>query len=241
MDKSLIDAFGGDWGQYGEVDPTTLQGKIKVVFADSAILVQVTRADGQIGIYNLKHTPQAVSTILWTPEQVANASDCNLVNVQANWPIVYDVFIQAGLASPLCMVGVIGTIAVETASTFAPVREAYYLATDAAREAWYADTTSHAPYSGGTKYHGRGFVQTTHIENYQAIKNETGGDVVTNPDLLLSNPRLSAIAMKIYWVSRNIKAICEQRDWEGVRRAVYGGSDLVGAARIAKVALLLNA
>lgn len=176
----------------------------------------------------------------WPSELVAQAAQTNLAGTQHNWPIVYDVARRWEMDSPLCLVGIIGTIATETASTFAPVREAYYLATDAQRWAWYSDTSKHAPYAGGPQYHGRGFVQTTHDYNYQKVKDYTGVDVVGNPDLLLTNPRLAAEALCIYFAGRNICSIAERRDWLGVRRAVYGGTDQAGATRMANIARALG-
>lgn len=131
----------------------------------------------------------------------------------------------------------IGTIAKETASTFAPVAEAYYLS-DAQRIAWYKDTSKHAPYSGGWIYYGRGFIQTTHDYNYKKVMEATGVDVLSNPDLLLQ-PELAAHAMCIYWRDRDISSMCQRSDWASVRRAVYGGSDAEGVARLQKVAAAL--
>lgn len=58
-----IAAAGGDWGQYGEVllqDLVSTYGdKVSIVFADKAVLVGVTRPDGTIGEYSLKHTDVA--------------------------------------------------------------------------------------------------------------------------------------------------------------------------------------
>lgn len=139
------------------------------------------------------------------------------------------------ITDPLSLVGVFGTIATETASTFSPVREAYYLATDAQRYAWYADTTKHAPYNGGVEYHGRGFVQTTHKYNYQRIADLTGIDVVSQPDLLLE-PQAASEALCIYWNDHGMSSIAQRQDWLGIRRAVYGGQDLDGAARIGRIA-----
>lgn len=159
--------------------------------------------------------------------------------MQENWPIVYTTMQKYGIGSDLSLIGAIGTIAKETASTFKPVREAYYLASDAARWAWYNDTTKHAAYDGGANYHGRGYIQTTHLYNYQKVQDKTGLPCVDNPDLLLQ-PEPAAHALCIYWIDRGIAAMCEQRGWTGVRRAVYGGTDPDGVARIQRVETVLG-
>lgn len=46
-------------------------------------------------------------------------------------------------------------------------------------------------YGGGAKYHGRGYVQLTHIGNYQKFQDLTGKPLVDNPDLAM-DPELAA-------------------------------------------------
>lgn len=145
---------------------------------------------------------------------------------------------EYGVNSPLDCVGIIGTIAKETASTFMPVPEAYYL-DDAARERWYKDTSKHAAYSGGWWFYGRGFIQTTHDYNYAKVRDRTGVDVVASPDLLLE-PELAAHALCIYWTERDISSMCQRRDWAAVRKSVYGGNDPDGVARIKYVEQILG-
>ena len=66
------------------------------------------------------------------------------------------------------------TIEWETASTFEPVREAYWLS-----ESWRENNLRHHP------YYGRGYVQLTWEDNYQTYKSVTGLDLVSNPDLAM--------------------------------------------------------
>lgn len=171
-------------------------------------------------------------------ELVAQASQCPINNIRTNWPILYKVMTAYGMGSPANCAGVIGTVAKESASTFAPVAEAYWL--DAAsRERWYKDTSKHAPYSGGWQYYGRGYIQTTHDYNYKAVQDATGLPVLDNPDLLLE-PLAASHALCIYWTARNMQAMCEAHDWAAVRKAVYGGNDPDGIERIRRVAQVLG-
>jgi len=57
----------------------------------------------------------------------------------------------------------------------------------------------------GYKYRGRGFNQITFKANYENIRNKTGIDVVTNPDLL-ERPDVAAKGLAVYFEStKNIR------------------------------------
>jgi predicted chitinase len=57
-------------------------------------------------------------------------------------------------------------------------------------------------YSGGSRYHGRGYTQLTHDYNYQHFGKKLGVDLVKDPDLLLKDPNLSARVAVEYWKER---------------------------------------
>ena len=57
----------------------------------------------------------------------------------------------------------------------------------------------------GYKYRGRGFNQITFKSNYENIRNKTGIDVVTNPDLM-ERPDVAAKALAVYFeTTKNIR------------------------------------
>lgn len=145
------------------------------------------------------------------------------------------------------IVGIIGTVAHETASSFLPVREAFYVynrdpvLAEAAFQKdpapayrWYNDTTKHAAYAGGPDYHGRGYIQTTHRYNYQKVQDATGIMCVNTPDLLL-DPEAAALAFAIYWRDRKISEPAAQLNWLEVRKRVFGGIDQAGANRMQRI------
>src|SRR6185295_16394150 len=113
-------------------------------------------------------SPLGQAAQYWTIDEVAQAAQIvgrNGLNVEANWPILCDVFGQwagvvpgLGLDSPASLAGLVGTIAKESAGTFAPVEEAFWLDIRARQAEW----AKHG-YGGGPQYHGRGFIQTTHV------------------------------------------------------------------------------
>ena len=97
-----------------------------------------------------------------------------------------------------------------------------------ARDAYYEDTTKHAPYSGGgVRFHGRGYIQLTHDYNYRRYGYEA------NPEALLQ-PGPAADVFARYWADRNIGAMADRGDWAACRRAVQGGA--AGLDRLIQIA-----
>jgi predicted chitinase len=81
---------------------------------------------------------------------------------------------------------VLATTDHETAHTFQPVREAYWVQPDA--EAWRRKHLSYYP------YYGRGYVQLTWEKNYATYGSLLGLDFVRKPDLAL-DPRASLFVL----------------------------------------------
>ena len=71
---------------------------------------------------------------------------------------------------------VLATTEWETAQTFKPVREAFWLSED-----WRRNNLRYYP------YYGRGYVQLTWKTNYQKYSQILGVDLVNNPDLAMDN------------------------------------------------------
>lgn len=79
---------------------------------------------------------------------------------------------ELGLKSQIAYV--LATVEHETANTFKPVKEAYWL-----DENWRKNNLRYYP------FYGRGYVQLTWKENYQKYSKILGADLVKNPDILL--------------------------------------------------------
>ena len=84
-----------------------------------------------------------------------------------------------GLIYPQQQAYVLATVEWETAQTFKPVKEAYWMS-----EGWRQDHLRYFP------YYGRGFVQLTWKSNYEKYSSILGVDMVSNPDLAL-NPDIA--------------------------------------------------
>lgn len=69
---------------------------------------------------------------------------------------------------------VLATVFHETAHTFLPVKEAFWLS-----EKWREKNLRYFP------WYGRGYVQLTWKANYEKMKKLTGVDIISNPDLAM--------------------------------------------------------
>lgn len=74
----------------------------------------------------------------------------------------------------------------------------------------YGNKGGNGPESSGDgyKYRGRGPLQLTLKNNYKALKNFTGVDVLTNPDLVATE--LAVTSALFYFKSNNIWEICDK-------------------------------
>ena len=94
-----------------------------------------------------------------------------------------------GIGLPAQIAYVLATVEHETAKTFLPVREAYYLkGTEADREAWRKAKLAYHP------YYGRGYVQLTHKPSYERYGALLGLDLAGQLDLAL-DPHVSLFVL----------------------------------------------
>lgn len=76
----------------------------------------------------------------------------------------------------------------------------------------------------GYKFRGRGFIQITGKDNYEALKQATGVDYVTNPDLLLTEAD-ALISALWYWKRANLNKYADLDDLDAI-------SDLINLGRM---------
>jgi putative chitinase len=74
----------------------------------------------------------------------------------------------------------------------------------------------------GAKFKGRGLIQLTGRANYQKFKDDSGIDVIANPDLVANDPKLSAMASGFFWNSRNLNALADKDDVLGISKKING-------------------
>ena len=109
------------------------------------------------------------------------------------------------------------TVFHETAHTFLPVKEAYWLS-----EEWRKKNLRYFP------FYGRGYLQTTWKVNYQYYSKLLGVDFVNNPDLMM-NPKYSFISsldgfVKGRFTEKKISDYVndKKKDYVGARRVING-------------------
>ena len=74
----------------------------------------------------------------------------------------------------------------------------------------------------GWKYRGRGFIQLTGKDNYQALSDALEVDVVNNPDWLLT-PEGAALSAAWFWSSRGLNELADADNLRGITKRINGG------------------
>jgi putative chitinase len=76
----------------------------------------------------------------------------------------------------------------------------------------------------GWKYRGRGFIQLTGKNNYDAFANDSGIDALNNPDLLLKEVN-AMVAALWFWDKNRLNRFSDKDDVRGLTRAINGGTN----------------
>lgn len=172
------------------------------------------------------------------PKLVGNAKDRERVLIQEA--------IKAGITDPTELAMLLGQVAEESGS-FAHLIENLNYRPEVARRIWpnrfpsldfakqilaqgpvafadfiYNGRMGNTANGDGYKYRGRGLMQLTGKANYMAFARDTGIDVVDNPDLVATDPRVAALSAIHYWKTR-VKGKASPSDLAGVTRLINGG------------------
>jgi predicted chitinase len=121
---------------------------------------------------------------------------------------------EMGVTKAEALQYILATVQHETNDTFMPIKEAYWLS-----ESWRKLYLKYYP------YYGRGFVQITHLENYQKFSKLLNIDMVKKPDLALEFD--NALFILIHGMIEGSFTGKKLGDYFG-----DFGSDFVGARRI---------
>ena len=148
---------------------------------------------------------------MFSPDQIAQATQAPIGNVQTAWPLVAQALqLYCGADRPV-LIAAAATIAVETGS-FRPIEE---------EGDWnYFLSEFHSAFEA--QYHGRGFIQLSWSYNYSKYGNEMGVDLLNNPALAL-DPNISAKVLALYFRDCGIPGYARAGNWQQVRVAVNGG------------------
>jgi len=75
----------------------------------------------------------------------------------------------------------------------------------------------------GAKYIGRGLIQLTGKDNYKAVTEALGEDLLANPQLL-EEPRYAALSAGWFWNKKGLNALADANDIETMTKRINGGS-----------------
>jgi predicted chitinase len=170
----------------------------------------------RVPLYEAPAPPERVRSDcwgFWSSASMARATNCPHTAVETNWPAIHAELERRGVATQNVCAAVLATIAVETAHTFAPVQEAFWL-----DDGWRHANLRYAPHWG------RGYVQLTWDYNYHAYGTALGIDLINNVDRAME-PDIAAAILAEYFVRAKVAEAAERRDWREVRRRVQGGVD----------------
>jgi Chitinase class I len=224
-----------------------IHGQARFAYGKSGIRYVWLAETGRV--YRFDPAPEGLSVwTVFTADEIAACTGCNAAihSIHANWPLIFDALRAQGQGSVRSLIGAIGTVAIETASKWLPCRELY---NDPPGQFAYfeemygvgnhpsAEAMEHTLHGDGARYFGRGFIQLTWKNNYRAMGQRLGIDLVGNPDLAL-DAQTAADVFAIYWRDRDIQAQADREDWAAVRRSVQGGSAGLGRVETSAAALL---
>lgn len=148
----------------------------------------------------------------WDAATIATAANCPQTGVERTWPALHHELVIRNQGSKNTQAAAVGTTAIESAHTFLPVREAFWLS-----EAWRAANLRYY------EFYGRGLIQLTWRENYARMSPVCGVDLVAEPDLALE-PEHAAVIFAEYFLTHDLQASADAEDWAACRRKVQGGT-----------------
>lgn len=168
------------------------------------------RPTGKVGQKSPPERPRSDPWAYWSPATISSVCNAPLDNVELHWPAIHAALVELGIGDRPVQAAAIATVTIESASSFAPVREAYWLS-----EEWRRVNLRYWP------YYGRGHLQITWESNYANYGNQIGVDLVSDPDRAL-DPEISAKILALYFDQRGVADAARERDWPEVRRRVQG-------------------
>ena len=115
---------------------------------------------------------------------------------------------EQGILDPNTLAYALATTQHETAGTFQPIDE--YGGRQQAEALGYG---------GGADYFGRGYIQLTHLDNYQKYGDQLGVDLVNNPELA-NDPQTAARILALYFKDRGTASLASKGDFVGARGTI---------------------
>ena len=74
----------------------------------------------------------------------------------------------------------------------------------------------------GWKFHGRGYIQLTGHDNYQALGAALGEDLLANPDVV-ADPKHAALSAAWFWQKHGLNELADKKDFVTITKRINGG------------------
>ena len=157
--------------------------------------------------------------IEFTADQIAAATKFPVPRIAECWRHLAPALVEGGLTERNTVVAALATTAVECG--FQCIGE---LPIDGgANFAAYEGRRENPVQGDGERYKGRGYIQLTSRANYQRYGRLIGVDLENDPERACE-PAIAAKVLVAYFIDRGVPYMARQAKWEGVRRAVNGGT-----------------
>lgn len=148
-----------------------------------------------------------------TPETLAAALDCPLGRARKWAPHLESAMAARGIDTPVRVAAFLAQVGHES-GRLQYLRELWGPTAAQRRYEGRADLGNTRP-GDGYRYRGRGLIQVTGRANYRAVGRALGVDFESHPDLL-GQAEHAALSAAHYWHSRNLNALADAGDFEGI-------------------------
>lgn len=128
---------------------------------------------------------------------------------------------EQGILDPSTLAYALATAKHETAQSFQPVNEGFYNDEKYGYDPGFTGRSQARKlnYGGGEDYYGRGFIQLTHLGNYDKYGKQLGLDLVNNPELA-NDPEVAAKVLALYFKDRGTADLAKKGDFVGARGTI---------------------
>ncbi|MBI2599334.1 hypothetical protein HYW43_00235 [Candidatus Daviesbacteria bacterium] len=154
---------------------------------------------------------------------VADVPDKGKQAARENIPLIAKALDEEGILDSNVLAYALATVEHETAETFAPIDEIQG-----------KKSARRLGYEGGTNFHGRGFIQITHLRNYKVIGERIGmGDELAKNPKLASNPEVAAKILAVFFKDNNVANLASQGDFVSARDPINPDVNAWSVAQLA--------
>lgn len=164
--------------------------------------------------------------MILTAAQLRDCCQCSLVRAAAWLPHINETLRVYQVSTPVRVAAFLAQISHESARLLhaseiwgpTPAQVRYEVRTD----------LGNTQPGDGSRYRGRGLIQTTGRANYRAttagLRQHGAPDFEVQP-VMLSNPRWAALSAGWYWHSRGLNALADAGQFDAITKKINGGNN----------------